>query len=245
MTSREAGAWTPFTGYPSGGQATTVPSVFFAQLLPQLEDPAELRVAVYLFYALSRRKGYPHFVTLNELRAETPLLAALGQGDDELALERLEQGLDALVSHGGALCLDVTQSNRTERLYLLNTPSSRRAVQQVRDGRLALGRALPAMREAPASQRASVYQLYEENIGPLSPVIAEELKEAEELYPFEWLEEAIKETALQNKRSWRYTTAILQRWATEGRKREKAGRDPGEGNSARAQLLRRYRDLGR
>ena len=57
-------------------------------------------------------------------------------------------------------------------------------------------------------------------------------------------EEALNEAALQNKRSWRYAAAILQRWATEGRKRETAGRDPGEGNSARAQLLRRFRDAG-
>jgi len=92
-------------------------------------------------------------------------------------------------------------------------------------------------------RQGSVFQLYEENIGPITPLIAEELKEAEELYPYEWLEEALREAALLNKRSWRYASRILERWATEGRTREKAGRDPGEGNSARAQLLRRYRDL--
>jgi DnaD/phage-associated family protein len=230
-----------FTGFPAGGRATTVPSVFFSQVLPYIDDDAELRVSLYVFYALGRRKGYPRFVTMSELRAESPLMAALGQNGEA---ERLEAGLALAVGRGTLLALDVEHDGRAERLYLLNTPSGRRAVEQLRDGRIELGRVLPPAQEAPLLERATIYQLYEENIGPLSPIVAQELHEAEELYPLEWIEEALAEAALQNKRSWRYAAAILQRWATEGRKREKAGRDPGEGNSARAQLLRRYRDAG-
>jgi DnaD/phage-associated family protein len=158
--------------------------------------------------------------------------------------ERLVAGLAAATRRGGLLSLDIEEAGRPERLYLLNTPSGRRAVEQLRDGRMEPGRVLSPAQATPVSPRANVFQLYEENIGPLSPLIAQELREAEELYPLEWLEEALKEAALQNKRSWRYAAAILQRWATEGRKREKVGRDPGEGNSARAQFLRRHRDIG-
>ena len=234
---------TAFTGFPAGGRATTIPSVFFSQVLPYIEDEAELRVTLYVFYALGRRKGYPRFVTANELRAESPLVATLGEGED--AIERLEAGLALAVERATLLSLDIDhEGRRPERMYLLTTPSGRRAVEQIKDGRIELGRVLPPVQEAPVMERANVYQLYEENIGPLSPVIAQELHEAEELYPREWIEEALNEAALQNKRSWRYAAAILQRWATEGRKRETAGRDPGEGNSARAQLLRRYRDAG-
>ena len=39
------------------------PNVFFSELLSQIEDEAELRVTLYVFYALGRRKGYPRFVT--------------------------------------------------------------------------------------------------------------------------------------------------------------------------------------
>ena len=231
----------PFAGFPAGGRATTIPSVFFSQVLPYIEDDAELRVTLYVFYALGRRKGYPRFVTLNELRAESPLMATLGQDGES---ERLEAGLALAIERGTLLSLDIEHDGRQERMYLLNTPSGRRAVEQLRDGRIELGRVLPPVQEAPLLERANIYQLYEENIGPLSPIVAQELHEAEELYPLEWIEEALNEAALQNKRSWKYAGAILQRWATEGRKRETAGRDPGEGNSARAQLLRRYRDAG-
>ena len=185
---------------------------------------------------------YPRFVTEAELQAEAPLYAALGDGEE--APPRLARGLEAAVGRGGLLRLDLEHDGRDEALFFLNSPSDRRAIEQIRDGRLDLGRALPPRQDSPAPRKGSVFQTYEENIGPISPLIAEELKEAEELYPHEWIEEALKEAALLNKRSWRYAAAILQRWATEGRTREKAGRDPGEGNSARAQLLRRYRDLG-
>ena len=246
----------PFAGFPTGAMRTPIPNVFFSEVLPQIEDEAELRVTLYVFYALARRKGYPRFVTLNELRAEAPLLAALGNGSDAGATEKLERGLEAAIERGTLLFLDIElgstpsppegrgQGEGFSRLILLNTASDRRAVEQLQDGRIQLGRALPPVRAAAASPKGNVFQLYEENIGPLTPIVAEELREAEALYPVEWIEEAFREAALLNKRSWRYAEAILRRWATEGRKREKAGRDPGEGNSARAQLLRRLRGDG-
>ncbi|MPZ49859.1 MAG: DnaD domain protein [Dehalococcoidia bacterium] len=226
-----------FTGFPAGAKGTIIPSLFFAEVMPQIEDEAELRVSLYLFYALGRRKGYPRFLTERELRSEGPLL-------EQLATEDLRQALDKAVERGTLLRLDVEKDGRAESLYFVNTPSDRRAVEQIRDGRIELGRALPAETGAPASLRGNVFQLYEENIGPLTPLVAEELKEAERLYPIEWLEEALREAALLNKRSWRYAAAILQRWATEGRTRETAGRDTDGANTARAQFIRRYRGLG-
>ena len=254
MTSHALKA--PFTGFPTGAHRTSIPNVFFSELLAQIEDDAELRVTLYVFYALARRKGYPRFVTLNELRAEAPLLASLGNGGDPNATAKLERGLETAIERGTLLSLEIETSGTPspqaglgdgevfDRLVFLNTASDRRAVEQILDGRIELGRALPTARAAPASSKGNVFQLYEENIGPLTPIVAEELREAEALYPIEWIEEAFREAALLNKRSWRYAEAILRRWATEGRKREKAGRDPGEGNSARAQLLRRLRGDG-
>lgn len=240
----ETGGGRPFAGFPAGARATVVPSLFFAEVMPQIEDEWELRVTLYAIYALGRHKGYPRFVTESELRAEGPLLASSGDGADEVAQERLRSGLEKAVARGTLLALAVEREGRRERLFFLNTPADRRAVELIREGRLELGRALPAEQGAPARRAGNIFQLYEANIGPLTPLVAEELQEAERLYPPEWLEEAMREAALLNKRSWRYVSRILERWATEGRKRETSGRDPGEGRSARAQLLRRYRQLG-
>jgi len=63
----------------------------------------------------------------------------------------------------------------------------------------------------------NIFVLYEQNIGMLTPMIAEELREAEEQYPGEWIEDAIREAVNLNKRSWRYIVRILERWTTDGR----------------------------
>jgi len=63
----------------------------------------------------------------------------------------------------------------------------------------------------------NIFSLYEQNIGIITPMIAEELKEAERLYPRQWIEEAFKEAVTLNKRSWKYIARILERWASEGK----------------------------
>jgi DnaD/phage-associated family protein len=230
-----------FKGFPSSARATAVPNVLFTELLPLIDDADELRVTLYAVYALGRHKGYPRFITQNELAADASLMASL-DGDEapEASRMRLTRGLDAAVERGALLRLEAG----TQLLYFLNTPVSDRAIEGIRNGSLQLGRVLPAVQEPPKARRDNVFQLYEANIGPITPLVAEALQEAEQLYPYEWLEEALREAAELNKRSWRYASRILERWATEGRKREEAGRDPGQGDSARAQLLRRYRELG-
>ncbi len=71
-------------------------------------------------------------------------------------------------------------------------------------------------------QRPNIYVLYEQNIGPLTPLLADELKEAEDSYPAAWIEDAFRESVELNKRSWRYIQRILERWATEGKGDETA-----------------------
>jgi DNA replication protein len=66
--------------------------------------------------------------------------------------------------------------------------------------------------------------LYEQNIGPLTPLLAEELMDAERTYPASWLEDAFREAVELNKRSWRYVQRILERWAAEGKEHETSRR---------------------
>jgi DNA replication protein len=66
-------------------------------------------------------------------------------------------------------------------------------------------------------ERPNIFVLYEQNIGLLTPLIAEELKDAASQYPMEWIEAAFREAVTHNKRKWSYIRAILRRWETEGR----------------------------
>jgi len=69
----------------------------------------------------------------------------------------------------------------------------------------------------PTPRQSNIFALYEENIGLITPLIAEELKEAEKRYPGKWIEEAFREAVVLNKRSWRYIARILENWASGGK----------------------------
>ena len=63
----------------------------------------------------------------------------------------------------------------------------------------------------------NIFQLYEDNIGMLNPMIVDELLQAENKFPFNWIIEAVKESVTRNKRNWKYIHAILETWDTEGK----------------------------
>ena len=64
--------------------------------------------------------------------------------------------------------------------------------------------------------RPSIFDLYEGQIGMLTPIIAERLIDAEKTYPPDWIAEAFREAAENNAHSWRYVEAILMRWQRDG-----------------------------
>ena len=67
----------------------------------------------------------------------------------------------------------------------------------------------------------NIFSLYEQNIGILTPLISEKLKDAEEDYPAEWIPEAFKEALNNNARNWGYIKAILDRWKVDGFRADK------------------------
>ena len=68
-----------------------------------------------------------------------------------------------------------------------------------------------------SQERSNIFTLYERHIGPVTPLLADALKEAESEYPQEWLEDAIRIAVENNARAWSYVEAILNRWQKEGR----------------------------
>jgi len=217
-----------FGGFPNSGLATTVPNLFFARVLPEIESVEELVVSVYFFYAQSTGgRGQdgavrrPRYVTLRELEGDRTLMRTLARvcGSDG---EALRAGLDAAVRRRTLAKCVVKTAGGDEDLYVVNNPVNREALEQL-DGRQIEVAPLPP---ADAERVSNVFTLYEENIGNITPLIAEDLKEAEETYPLEWVREAIKEAVLANKRSWRYVHSILKRWETEGPDYEESERDP-------------------
>ena len=68
-------------------------------------------------------------------------------------------------------------------------------------------------------QRPNIFVLYEQNIGVLTPLIADQLRDMEKTYPPDWIDEAFEIAVSRNKRHLRYIQSVLKRWETEGRRR--------------------------
>jgi DnaD/phage-associated family protein len=105
-----------------------------------------------------------------------------------------------------------------EDVYFLNTESDRQVTAKIQNGELSLS-GLKAKEQTyiDTEEPPDIFTLYEQNIGMLTPMIAEELKEAMRLYPESWIRDAIKEAVNQNIRKKSYILAILERWSTEGK----------------------------
>jgi len=74
----------------------------------------------------------------------------------------------------------------------------------------------------------SLFQVYESEIGVLTPMIADELTQAEKDYPADWIADAIGEAVKNNKRNWKYAAAILKRWKAQGHKNDTRDQKPTE-----------------
>jgi DnaD/phage-associated family protein len=207
-----------FSGFPAGRLSfTPLPNLFFSELLPRINHLSELKVTLHLFWLLNRKKGYPIFVRDKELQDDSVLLESLQAIGP--AKETLREGLRRALEHDTFLQVRVAGKNgqATESLYFPNTAQGRQAVEKLRRGEIKLRIGTVVAEEGPRAERPNIFELYEQNIGLLQPMIAEELKEAERTYPAEWIEEAFREAVERNARNWRYIQRILERWATEGK----------------------------
>ncbi|MDQ6643618.1 MAG: DnaD domain protein [Chloroflexota bacterium] len=233
-----------------------IPEIFFTVLLPEIEDSAELKVTLHLFWLLAQKQGNPRCVSGNDLLADHVLLRGLKRrGDPRSPEDRLQQGLELALARGTLLRIHlrlVSEGNEQAEIiewYFFNTPRSRKVVNELQGGQILPARLFNAEGEqieqeseiAVATgtrthnnktektrtvqvqvERPNIFVLYEQNIGLLSPLIADQLKDAADQYPPEWIEAAFREAVQHNKRNWSYISAILRRWETEGRQQWKA-----------------------
>ena len=100
-------------------------------------------------------------------------------------------------------------------LYFLNSPKGRAALERLEDGTWIPNSFLHLSGQSEVF-RPTIFKLYEENIGPLTPMIADILRDSEKEYPYEWISDAVQEAVINNARSWRYIEKILKSWKENG-----------------------------
>jgi len=203
-----------FKGFPVKSSFTPIPNVFFGSILPEIIDIVELKVILYVFEILYPKKGYPQFVTFNELLNNVSLLKSL-QNTGDSPENSLKKALESAIKRGTLLTVNLTPSP----LYFINSEANGLVIERIKAGELELpGLGPELLTPSLPPEQPNIFALYEQNIGMLTPLIADELRDAEKNYPADWLTDAIKEAVNANKRSWRYISRILERWSTEGRK---------------------------
>ena len=212
-----------FPGFQDGEvNVTSIPASFFSELLPEIDHLGELKITLFSFWQLGRKEGAFRYLTYADFSQDDRLMKSLDANQRE-AESLLKQSLDLAVRRGTLLEVTVNLEG-VDLLYFLNSPKGRAAAQAIERGEWRpSGEELMPVDVVPES--VNIYRLYEENIGPLTPLIADSLHEAEENSPAEWIEEATRLAVENNARSWRYIAAILSRWQEKGKDERKDRRD--------------------
>lgn len=220
-----------FSGFPAGKlPLTQVPNQFFSELLPEIDHLGELKVTLYAFWRLPRSAGDFPYLTRSELLADELLMQGMQSPGLEPA-EALDEALERAVSRSSLLRASLELGDGQEQLFFLNGPRGRAAIEAIQQGEWRPSGEPQAPVEL-RTERPNIFNLYEQNIGPLTPMIAESLCEAERSFPEQWIEEAIRIAVENNVRKWRYVEAILDDWMASGKRQF-------QGDTERAR--RRYR----
>ena len=207
-----------FKGFPARAEVTPLPNIFFTEVLPRIENLAEAKAVMQVFFLLSRRKGYPRFVSFGELNNDPVVVKGL-QNMAPVSDDLLKQALEMAVTQGILLHIPVEIAGRYDDLYFINNQAERDTIAKIKEGALKISDVTVRTEGEPEVEKPKdIYNLYEQNIGMLTPILAEELQEAEHRYPAEWIQDAFKEALNANVRNWRYINSILKRWEREGKK---------------------------
>jgi DnaD/phage-associated family protein len=210
-----------FKGFPVGElKFTAVPDLFFARLLPQIDSLVELKVTLHFLWVHYRQTR--QVIAKAELLTDETLVDSLALIDEDIE-QALSLGLDRAVERGTLLYVQVENEDGVHDLYFLNSERGRQAQTRVEAGEVGVV-AVSGLEIASPAKRPNIFELYEDNIGLISPILADELKDAQATYPTEWIEDAFKIAVENNVRKWSYIRAILDRMAS-------AGRDDGSGQS--------------
>jgi len=205
-----------FAGFPSGKvRMTPVPSTFFTELLPTIDDLGELKVTLYALWFLDRQEGNIRYISFRDCLEDRYLRAVFGI-DEEKARAGLADALERAVLRGTLLKVSARDGEQDSTAYFLNSPRGRAAVEALQNGDWTL-EGLARADAALEVERPSIFTLYEQNIGPLTPMMVDTLRDAEQEYPAEWIEEAVRAAVENNARRWRYVDAILRSRKERGR----------------------------
>lgn len=207
---------TGFQGFPTGEMhSVLMPQPFFSELLPVIDDLAELKLTLYMFFLLQTETYANHWIMEDRLLNDSVLLGMVAETSNlyEPAV-LLEAALERALIRNTLLPLEIKTEECTEirKAYVLNTENGRKARQQALH-------ALQSDSQIPTSpnDKSLPFRYYHQNFGLLTPLVADQIRDLEREFAADWICEAMEIAVHNNAKSLRYVEAVLDRWASEGR----------------------------
>jgi DNA replication protein len=192
----------------------TIPAELFDQII-ETQDLSELKAILHVL--LLSGAGATMAVPAAELLAPRVVRAIAGSNNPEAKEDRAQRAVDRAVTNGVLLRITAGAGASRQQYLLPATKQTRALVERLRAGETGTADeiGLPSARDV-VVYRPNVFAFYEQHLGPLTPLVADQLRDAERAYPRIWIEEAIVAAADSNTRSWRYIETILSRWEDTG-----------------------------
>jgi DnaD/phage-associated family protein len=197
-----------------------VPLPFLRDVVPGITNPDELLVSLAVFRLLAESGNEETPIAERSIIGDPSLRQSLRISGPAATLdERIFDALELAVGRNTLLRFLTVSDERESAWYFTNTPVTRAMVAAMQQDRIPAPRVVWDGEHAPqvAIDPPNVFRLYEQNIGPLTPIIADQLTLAAGEYPGAWIEDAISEAVSYNKRNWRYILRILENWRQSGR----------------------------
>ncbi len=193
--SRDQESGKELDGFSGSEGFSSLPNEFFRGWLAEIDDLDELKITLYALWLVANMEGAAHPLW------EQDFVEGLDAVD-------IASGLEKCVLRGSLLKVTL----ESDEVYFINSPRGQASAEAARESGW-----VPLKRHAAVPlARPNIYKLYEENIGPLTPMIADALNETENEHPIEKIEEAMRLAVKANARKWSYVEAILKRWKEEG-----------------------------
>jgi DnaD/phage-associated family protein len=213
-----------FPGFQQEDRITIdLPEALVRYLLLHVKDLGELKVILYIFMRLKQSEEKFNFWSYDELSRDpflVRMLSTLEGNPDTLLINSLRNAVLHEILLEGIIQRDQTIT----KLYFLNSSRGRAAIQAINKGQWKVNYHKKIEIDV-ENVLPNIYQVFEENISPITPLIADAIRDAEENFPTSWIYEAIDIAVKRNKRNWNYIHAILKRWQSEGKDGQKDRRN--------------------
>ncbi len=221
-----------FSGFHAGKyQFIRVPIELFSEILPIVDDLAELKAILYTFWKLAQGSGEVRYVRLDDVLADLVFLAGMGETPEEQETATREAFARA-AQRGVLIEIVVVHDGHEGKWYFLNSTKGREAVERLRKGDFrGLIHDIDDVVVGLEKERPNIFLLYEQNIGMVTPMVANRLRQLERDYPESWIYDAFSLAVERNARNLAYIHRILQNWAEHGKDTPtQPGRPPGAGD---------------